>query len=134
MLPRDDDFVLTISDNDEDVGLSEEEKEFERPAPASKKRKRNEDTQTSKTKSAKKPKKGKIAAPIGEVEDQDNDSASDTQDWTTKGEDDGALDSDFEFQVDENTGVEEDFDGWTSGAKKSSAVPQSAPSTKTAVN
>lgn len=132
MVRQDDDFVFTISDNDEDVGLSEEEKEFERPGPASNKRKRNEDAQTSKTKSARKSKKPKITAPM--EEDQDDESASDTQDWTTKGEDDGALDSDFEFQVDENTGVEEDFDGWTGGAKKSPVVQQSAASTKTAVD
>lgn len=134
-MPRqDDDFVFTISDNDEDVGLSEEEKEFE-PAPASKKRKYIEDAPAnSKTKTTEKSKKVKIAASTETTEDQQNgDSGSDDQDWTTKGEDDGALDSDFEFQVDENTGVEEDFDGWASGAKKP-AVHQAAAPNKTAVD
>jgi ATP-dependent RNA helicase DDX27 len=34
------------------------------------------------------------------------------ENWAAHGEDDGAMDSDFEFAIGDTTGVVEDFDGW----------------------
>jgi ATP-dependent RNA helicase DDX27 len=100
----DDDFVLTIDDDDVNIG-EEEEEEVELPEPASKKRKREEPV--VKQKSKKKAKKTAKSTTKDEEEAKEGDTG-----WADGGEDDGALDSDFEFQVGEDTGVLEDFDGW----------------------
>ena len=121
-LAVDDDFVLTISDNDQDVpGFDEEgESDTERAPEAinGAKRKRDQqdtDGQASKGK-AKKAKTAKLKDGTKLTRDQgEEDRGSEEQDytWTAQGEDDGAMDSDFEFQIgDVDNGVTEDFDGW----------------------
>lgn len=100
-----DDFVLTLSDNDEDISPEIEEAELPAPEP-SKKRKRDPVTGANGT--AKGSKKAKRAAANGEYDD-DNEGT-----WGAKDEDDGAMDSDFEFQL-EAGGADDDlkdFDGW----------------------
>ena len=87
---RDDDFVLTLSDGDGD--LSEEES----VEPVKKKQKSIVNGRPRSARPA-----------VKEPEDGDQDAT-----WADHGEDDGALDSDFEFQVGETTGIIEDFDGW----------------------
>ncbi|KAF2461860.1 P-loop containing nucleoside triphosphate hydrolase protein [Lineolata rhizophorae] len=113
----DDEFVLTISDDDSIPNVEEGDK-LELPlVQPSKKRKRN-DRETivngvgkkeSKSKKAKKNKKQ------GGQERGSEDEEAENQDWVGRGEDDGALASDFEFQVgDMTSGIVKDFDGWGS--------------------
>ncbi|PSR75538.1 P-loop containing nucleoside triphosphate hydrolase protein [Coniella lustricola] len=89
-----DDFVLTISDN-EDVP------EEEIAPPPQKKAK------------TKKAKKGKKAAAAAAAQDQEDGI------WGKKDEDDGAMDSDFEFVAGDNDLVQE-FEGWGFDGAKSS--------------
>lgn len=101
--PIDDDFVHTISDND-DVGLEEEEEEL--PAePPRKKSKTNK-----KSKKAQKP------------TDEDNAEEEEREGiWGKNEDDDGAMNSDFEFMADDagDFAVAEEFEGWGfDGAKK----------------
>ncbi len=129
-----DDFIRTISDNDiaEDL-LEAEEESFEAPTNATqngKKRKRshntNEDREPKKahgvsktSKRYKKDSKDPAPSPKDRIQTDEED-----QTWTAGGEDDGAMDSDFEFQVEgfEN-GMTEDFDGWAvNGSTPASAV------------
>jgi ATP-dependent RNA helicase DDX27 len=106
----DDDFVLTISDNEEDIGIVEDDLDLPEPPQDTRKRKRA--AAEAAIESKKKPKKSqgtgvnsiKVPEPV-QVEPEE-------PDWADGGEDDGAIDSDFEFQVGESTGVIEDFDGW----------------------
>ena len=94
----DDDFVYTLSDNDEPV--AEEELLPERPR--------------KKAKTTKKSKKGK-------QEDSEEEEEPRHGVWGENDQDDGAMNPDFEFMVD-NAGTfqEEDFEGWGfDGAKKS---------------
>lgn len=118
-----DNFVRTISDDDANFPLSEEEEDSTPRFPAKaaqkgKKRKHDlfdgEETlaQTNGKKGKKQKTKSKATAEspatAGNASLDDED-----QGWTAQGEDDGAMDSDFEFQIgDMNTGVVEDFDGW----------------------
>ncbi|KAK3082237.1 nucleolar DEAD-box protein required for synthesis of 60S ribosomal subunit [Coniosporium uncinatum] len=108
----DDDFVLTLSDAEGPI----QEEELQDAAPReqrNKKRKREEVKQKGKSK-AKKLKK----AP--EQEEREDEQEDHDRTWADQGEYDGALDSDFEFQVgDVDTGVLEDFDGWGLGSKSS---------------
>ena len=96
--PIEDDFILTISDNEE--GIVEEEQISTQPP--KKKAKTN--------KTSKKAKK-----------DDDSDGEEQPEGiWGAKDDDDGAMDSDFEFGFDDagDLGVEE-FEGWGfDGAKK----------------
>lgn len=106
---RDDDFVLTLSDNEgEDLNNTIEE-ELPADPSSNKKRKRNDDTP-----SAKKSKKSKKKSEDDDVEDEGI--------WGAKELDDGAMDSDFEFalEADGNGGADlEEFEGWGfDGAKK----------------
>lgn len=89
-----DDFIYTLSDNDELPNEGEEE-EVPQPNPPKKRAKRSK-------KSAK-------------LDDNDENGI-----WGKKDEDDGAMDSDFEFAEDVTTDFRiEDFDGWGfDGAKK----------------
>ncbi|KAJ9667162.1 nucleolar DEAD-box protein required for synthesis of 60S ribosomal subunit [Coniosporium apollinis] len=123
----DDDFVLTISDDEAGVPDLDQDDLESPPHSAgknsnSKKRKRNDRTDetvdgtSKKSKSKKQKKVGKSdrdAPPedSASVEDED-------RTWAAQGEDDGAIASDFEFQVGEDTGVLEDFDGWGLGKAK----------------
>lgn len=87
-----DDFIYTLSDNEE---LPIEEEEIPEPNPPKKKAKKNK-------KSAK--------------ADDDEENGV----WGKKADDDGAMDSDFEFAEDNTTAFRpEDFEGWNfDGAKK----------------
>lgn len=106
-----DDFILTISDN-EDNDLLEEEEVPSSPKLSSKKRKRkNEASNPTLVKKNKKAKKGKDKAEDGEEEEGI---------WGAKDEDDGAMDSEFEFILEDvNDGAMEEFEGWGfEGARK----------------
>lgn len=120
---QDEDFVLTISDDDASIPVFDEDEEHEIPSEAThsaatngKKRKRSEeDAQESQgvrhdvKKKAKKAKKGKASVVTTNAGQSDEEAET----WAAGGEDDGAMNSDFEFQVgDVDRGVEEDFDGW----------------------
>ncbi|KAI8269678.1 ATP-dependent RNA helicase DRS1 [Colletotrichum sp. SAR11_239] len=96
--PIDDDFVHTISDNDEDIV---EEEEAVAPPPK------------KKVKTAKKSKKSKK----GEEEEEEEREGI----WGKNEDDDGAMDSDFEFAQDGAVEFGDDeFEGWGfDGAKKS---------------
>ncbi|OAA56498.1 DEAD-like helicase [Cordyceps fumosorosea ARSEF 2679] len=99
--PVEDDFVHTISDNDED--LAEEEVMHAEPP-------------KKKKKTAKKAKKAPKTKDASADEDEEVEGV-----WGQNDDDDGAMDTDFEFMVD-NAGDfdEEAFEGWGfDGAKKS---------------
>lgn len=96
--PAEDDFVHTISDN-EDIGNEEEEVPVEPPR-----------------KKAKTGKKSKTAA-----RDEPSDAEEEEEGiWGKKEGNDGAIDSDFEFMVDDAGDIgEAEFEGWGfDGAKK----------------
>ena len=94
---QDDDFILTISDNEDDSIPNLDEEILASPPASNKKRKRNDDTTSKKFK---KPKNG--------TEDEDPEGI-----WGAKDEDDGAMDSEFEFalEADKDNRLEE-FEGW----------------------
>ncbi|KAL8826579.1 MAG: hypothetical protein Q9191_003717, partial [Dirinaria sp. TL-2023a] len=108
-----DDFILTISDNDDALPVEIDELDSV-PAVSPKKlqngskRKRSNEPATNGTNMA--AKKGKKRKTVVD-EDLDLELREDT--WTARGEDDGAIDSDFEFQIgDTGAGITEDFDVW----------------------
>lgn len=113
--PKDDDFVLTLSD-DEDVPRFDDENEIadEAQAADSKKRKREAETSKGKNKKQKqqaknvKGKKGNAQPAVDESEEEEDDEED------APGADDDALNPDFEFDVGgvANRGVTEGFDGW----------------------
>lgn len=117
-----DDFVRTISDNEEGSAFIEDEDELiSASAPHTKKRKRGA-LQDDVRISGKKQRNGR-SVPLqmkksADTSDNDNDKSVDLQEEQTwydgQGEDDGAMDSDFEFQIGGgmNLGVVEGFDGW----------------------
>ncbi|MCJ1308899.1 nucleolar DEAD-box protein required for synthesis of 60S ribosomal subunit [Agyrium rufum] len=122
-----DDLILTISDDDDSIPLEEEDVGSEednvhpsaKPASQnSKKRKRN-DAPAKEQASNKLKKNGKVSSKKNKATNektapaQSNEEEAPSQ--SEQGEDDGAMDSDFEFQLgDGDTGVLEDFDGWES--------------------
>ena len=100
----DDDFILTISDNEDDSIPDIDEEIPAIPPPSNKKRKRNDDS-ASKNKKAKKGKNDKGGA----IEEEEEGI------WGAKDEDDGAMDSEFEFALEDRNGTEgglEEFEGW----------------------
>ena len=111
-----DDFVLTISDNDDSLPPETEEDDSPSEAPpkqlqsgTKRKRSAEEPAANGVSKKAKKQKKRKAS------ESNEREASPDEQDqtWTAGGKDDGAMDSDFEFQIgDVDDGVVEDFDAW----------------------
>ncbi|MCJ1454211.1 nucleolar DEAD-box protein required for synthesis of 60S ribosomal subunit [Mycoblastus sanguinarius] len=118
----DDEFILTISDDDPAYPVPEEDELTHAEAPTEqggKKRKRgleapdNPDggTHIGTGKPNRRNKKRKFepeSTPNGNSTTEEED-----QTWAAHGEDDGAMDSDFEFQIgDVDTGITEDFDGW----------------------
>ncbi|KAL8791823.1 MAG: hypothetical protein Q9195_005559 [Heterodermia aff. obscurata] len=111
---REDDFVLTISDNDDALPLESEDGSFEPPSELLRnrtKRKRDlEDTTARlKDKEAKKQKKNKAH----QSREMRSSSEELDQSWAAGGEDDGAMDSDFEFRIgDVDNGTVEEFDAW----------------------
>lgn len=122
-----DDFVLTISDDDQDISAIDEEEPTVPAIPAkslhnAKKRKWNSEDPRSLSDMANdgssKP-TSRVKKRKGAAEDTENARLAEgnqDQAWTTRGEDDGVMASDFEFQVgDVDLGVVEDFDGWGLG-------------------
>jgi len=121
----DDDFVRTISDNDLADSSREVEEDSLSEAPTKitqngKKRKRSHDTNDdlaietangiSKTLKKYKNNNKSKPAPIPNDSIQTNE---EDQTWTVGGGEDGAMDSDFEFQINDfDNGITEEFDGW----------------------
>jgi ATP-dependent RNA helicase DDX27 len=105
-----DDFILTISDN-EDNDIPDEEEIPSSPKLASKKRKRENNSSNSTSVKNKTAKKGR---------NQTDDVEEDDGIWGAKDEDDGAMDSEFEFMLeDANDGAMVEFEGWEfDGARK----------------
>jgi ATP-dependent RNA helicase DDX27 len=123
----DDDFVLTISDNEDDSipDLDAELLATTSEDVASNKKRKRGNNEPRKKASKKKKEQGETQngdnnsnTPSGRNSDEEED---DTGIWGAKDEDDGAMDSEFEFQLE---GAEadqrmDDFEGWGfEGAKK----------------
>ena len=128
---KDDDFVLTLSDN-EDTPIAdnegEDEEELDNDATTENKKRKRETSETSskgknkkqkqqeplangKNKKDNKNKKGKKGADTPEPDEGSGE--EDEEEEENAGEDDGALNPDFEFDVaGANQGVTEGFDGW----------------------
>ncbi|GFG06464.1 ATP-dependent RNA helicase drs1 [Aspergillus udagawae] len=116
---KDDDFVLTLSDDENDViadGVEEGGDNAEEENISSSKKRKREAAEApkgknKKQKQLKQSKKGESAA--GAVSDEQS-GEEDEAEALDAGEDDGALDSEFEFDVggNANAGVIEGFDGW----------------------
>jgi ATP-dependent RNA helicase DDX27 len=102
--PTEDDFVHTISDNDEDI--VEEEGQVEPPK--------------KKAKTSKKKKTNRKAAESADADDNAEAEAEAEGIWGKNDDDDGAMDSDFEFMAgDAGDFGDEEFDAWGfDGAKK----------------
>ncbi|KAI4190289.1 MAG: hypothetical protein L6R41_000902 [Letrouitia leprolyta] len=128
MAPVQDDFVLTISDN-ESISSAAESTETEplevRKDPSktlNKKRKRDVDADQNtigySSKGGNRPSKKRKQEPQARPENEEAEEKEVS--WAAGGRDDGAMESDFEFQVGEvYNGVTEDFDGWElDGAKE----------------
>ncbi|KAL9116808.1 MAG: hypothetical protein Q9187_006663, partial [Circinaria calcarea] len=119
-----DDFVLTISDDDTNVPALDEDEDaahtkYSKLSHNGKKRKRDmeissnvDEANGKKKKKAHKATAGVLISPnsaAGEHGSLDEEEET----WASGGQDDGAIDSDFEFRIgDVDTGVVEDFDGW----------------------
>lgn len=103
----DDDFILTISDNEDDLPLEEEVVEV-----APRKKAKTAESNKQKKKNNKKS-KGKQSQD-DDSETKDEDDGADLGIWGSKDEDDGAMDTDFQFVVDGQNEVDGDteFDGW----------------------
>lgn len=135
-----DDFIRTISDDDPVLDLEQEDGEESLPeAPPQiekkdKKRKRSnvEDAQASSKTDKLNGRSTKNREKRRKVDGQNvknGNANTDEEDesWTAGGEDDGAMDSDFEFQVgDADDGVIEDFDGWGVNGNILSSTPPKA--------
>jgi ATP-dependent RNA helicase DDX27 len=103
-----DDFILTLSDTD----LPEIESEPELEVSELPRQKRKRGAQESQ-KSGKKAKKAKLAKSAHKDDDDDESEDEDADgNWADHGEENGDIDSDFEFAVGDTTGVSENFDGW----------------------
>ena len=123
----DDDFVRTISDNDENFPSSGEEIVIN-SAPQGKKRKRNALRELAEGFSEEQRRhhkqEGKKMKPPKDSISNGNVGLEEEETWYAQGEDDGTMDSNFEFQIGTlETGVVEGFDGWEDedGVSKSSA-------------
>lgn len=103
-----DDFVFTLSDNEDDLGVEEELPE----EPISNKKRKREEAEAKANTDSKKSKKSKKVKDEAEKEAQGI--------WGAKEDDDGAMDSDFEFQLEADGGNEamEEFEGWGFDAAK----------------
>lgn len=96
-----DDFILTLSDNEDN--FAEEEDIPNSPPLSSKKRKLDSNPASTKSRKSKKTK----------VIDEDENGPETEGIWGAKDEDDGAMDSDFEFQLEDGKeGSLEEFEGW----------------------
>ncbi|PYH95441.1 DEAD-domain-containing protein [Aspergillus ellipticus CBS 707.79] len=130
-----DDFVFTLSDDEHDTfGDVDAEAEDDNALAGTKKRKREEaESLKGKNKKAKKQqqqqqqqqqkqtkKKGKkAAAPVEEEDEQEED--EDEEEEEDQAEDDGALNSDFEFDVGGVANEVTEFDGWGADGKDEEA-------------
>lgn len=106
-----DDFIYTLSDN-EDIPIDGEEVSSKPPKKKAKKAKK-----------AKTSKKDKKAQPVEyeSEEEEDDDKEKPQGIWGANDDDDGAMNPDFEFAMDDGGGAfaEMDFEGWGfDGAKK----------------
>ena len=114
----DDDFILTISDNDDSIPAEPDEGDSvtaisPKLSQNGTKRKRSSEPATNGTIKATKKRKKSNTLVDGDLGPERRDET-----WTARGEDDGAIDSDFEFQIGNvRAGVTEDFDAWDVGAK-----------------
>ena len=104
-----DDFIYTLSDNEDGPAVPEEE--LQAAEPPKKKAKTSK-----KAKPTKKDKKN--AKQVDEDEDEEGEAPEGV--WGRNDEDDGAMDSDFEFVAeDAGLGEDEEFEGWGfEGARK----------------
>ncbi|KAF2843669.1 DEAD-domain-containing protein [Patellaria atrata CBS 101060] len=106
----DDDIIMTLSDNDSGLDIRSDDEDLPSAQQnGAKKRKRVPEAINGSKKKYKKQKKNTKdeRGAEGPIE------ADTDYDWAAEGVDDGAMDSDFEFQIgDVDTGVTEDFDGW----------------------
>jgi ATP-dependent RNA helicase DDX27 len=98
-----DDFILTISDHEDNEIADEEEVPSLRKL-SSKKRKRDAQAAPKKSKKAK----------MSKRKDEDEVEEEEGGIWGQKDEDDGAMDSDFEFQLEDGKegALGEEFEGW----------------------
>ncbi|KAL8908281.1 MAG: hypothetical protein Q9207_000903 [Kuettlingeria erythrocarpa] len=118
------DFILTISDDETVASASEDDGVPQAPEQQAqnldKKRKRETIDKSALPNGVQKPLKKHKKAAVDQIPDAEL-VKEEPQSWATDGEDDGAMDSDFEFQVgDVDTGVAEDFDGWELNEAKDS--------------
>jgi len=134
----DDDFVLTISDDDLDIPdldeLDDEPAITSEPTQGTKRKRGVEPAKPQEVAGAKKQKKAKAGkkkatkakepSPTSDVEDEEEeDSAA-----GVRGEDDGAIDPDFEFANGAFDGeVTAGFEGWEAGVAKGGSIGIQAP-------
>ncbi len=120
-ISEDSEFVLTLSDAEPSTPAYEEDEVLAQPVQGSnsgRKRKREEtELSSSKSTSLNRPKGNRSVKRHPNQGEDETPENSDEEVWTATGEDDGAMDSDFEFQVgDVDAGITEDFDGWGLGS------------------
>ncbi|MDI1487816.1 MAG: nucleolar DEAD-box protein required for synthesis of 60S ribosomal subunit [Ramalina farinacea] len=117
-LDEDDDFLRTISDDDT-ISYEEQDEDLEHDIittedPPTKKRKRlqNGDEHGQKITSSKGFKKRRKG---GKSESEESTQADEDNDWRTRGQKDGAIDSDFEFDIRDEAKITDGFaDDWFS--------------------
>ncbi|KAL9002981.1 MAG: hypothetical protein Q9188_004128, partial [Gyalolechia gomerana] len=123
MAPVQEDFVLTISDNESILTAAESDESLQyashQSRPSKLKRKRDtaagQNTNGSSSKGGRRPSKKQKKERQADSENEEEEELS----WAAGGEDDGAMESDFEFLVgDVYNGVTEDFDGWELDGEK----------------
>lgn len=104
----DDDFILTISDNEEDIPLEEEQE----VVPRKKAKTATQQSNKQKKKNNKKSKKQQQPEDDDDEAETKEDDAADLGIWGDNDEDDGAMDTEFQFVVDGQNEVDAEFDGW----------------------
>ncbi|KAI4174033.1 MAG: hypothetical protein LQ343_002597 [Gyalolechia ehrenbergii] len=123
MAPVQEDFVLTISDNESILTAAESDESLQYTSHQSKpsKLKRKRDTAAGQNSNGSSGKGGRRPSKKQKMErqaDSENEEEEELS-WAAGGEDDGTMESDFEFQVgDVYNGVTEDFDGWELDGEK----------------
>ena len=116
---EEDDFILTISDedgpfhNETQESESASEAQSIKPAQGTKRKRKSGSVEKDSSEGAKKPKRSKtLQSRVAE----DTESGEPDESWSGRSENDGGIDSDFEFQIgDVETGITEDFNAWGSG-------------------
>ena len=133
-LDEDDDFLRTISD-DETVSYEEQAEDSEQDtittkAPSTKKRKRLQggDENGQEIKSSKDFKKRRKGARSGSEESTQ---ADEDNDWTTRGQKDGTIDSDFEFDIHDEAKITDGLaDDWFSEKPTDASTKRAVRGTK----